>query len=164
MFILGLRIKLNMRGSVYIGTSLHNASRAQQLMGRFESENVSVTYDWTKHGQVYTEEELRKYGLAEKLGIKHCDVFFMIFPGRNGCHVELGLAIGFNKHIVLLEETEVERKTFYHLPGIKRFKTEEEAVQYTLQFLDSKPSLIQTLWCKILAFINKIGSKKNGIK
>jgi hypothetical protein len=126
-----------MCGAVYVGTSLRNADRALQIMGRLRDAGVLITYDWTKHGQVYTEEELRQYGIEEEQGIIECDLFFLIFPGRAGSHVELGLARGNSKHIVILEEVEVEQKTFYHLPGINRFKTEEEAIQYTLRFLES---------------------------
>lgn len=126
-----------MRGTVYVGTSLFNANRAIQIMERFKQEGVRISYDWTTHGQVYSEEELRKYAIAEKRGVIDCDVFFMIFPARNGSHFECGLADGYGKHIVLLEEVEVEQKTFYHLPGIQRFKTEEKAIQHTLKFLDS---------------------------
>ena len=125
-----------MRGTVYVGTSLLNADRAIQIMERLKQEDVQISYDWTKHGQVYSKEELRKYGIAEKRGIIECDVFLMVFPARNGSHIELGLALGYDKHVVLLEEIEVEQKTFYHLPGVQHFKMEEEAIQHILKFLD----------------------------
>ena len=125
-----------MRGTVYVGTSLLNANRAMQIMERLRQADVQISYDWTKRGQVYSEEELRKYGIAEKRGVIDCDVFFMIFPARNGSHFECGLAEGYGKHIVLLQEIETEQKTFYYLPGIKRFKMEDEAIHHTLEFLD----------------------------
>jgi len=87
-----------------------------------------VTYDWTQHGQVYSEEELAKYGQLEEQGIRDCDVFLLVFPGRNGSHFEFGLAYGLGKQIVILEETEEEQKTFYHLPGIIRTKAENAAI------------------------------------
>ena len=65
----------------------------------------------------------------------------MIFPGKNGTHFELGLARGLEKHLVLLEEVTVERKSFYHLPGIQRFSTETEAIQHILKYLDSAGAL-----------------------
>lgn len=129
-----------MRGLVYVGSALHNSKRASTIMRRFEAAGAIITYDWTVHGQVYTEEELEIIGISEMDGVKRCDVFFMVFPGNNGCHVELGLAFGFRKHIVLLEEAEVERKPFYHLPGNQRFKDEESAFQHTLKFLDNLES------------------------
>ena len=106
-------------------------------MARFRQSGIPITYDWTTHGQVYSDEDLKRFGIAEEQGINQCDVFFMIFPGRAGTHVELGLARGNGKHIVLLEEAEVERKTFYHLPGVMRFKEAELAIQHTINFLDS---------------------------
>ena len=107
-------------------------------MELLKQKGVHITYNWTTHGQVYSEEDLERIGIAEENGVKECQVFFMIFPGRTGTHTELGLARGLGKHLVLLEEVEVERKTFYHLPGVQRFKKEEEAIQHTLEFLDQK--------------------------
>jgi hypothetical protein len=109
-------------------------------MDRFEREGVQITYDWTTHGQVYSEGELIELGILEEKGVLDCDVFLLVFPGRNGAHFEFGLARGRGKHIVLLEEVEVERKTFYHLPGIVRFDTEDEAVQHILEHMDGLPS------------------------
>lgn len=134
-----------MQGRLYVGSSLRNGDRARQIMDRFESEGVQITYDWTAHGQVYNEDELIELGILEEKGVLECDVFLLVFPGRNGSHFELGLARGTGKHIVLLEEVEVERKTFYHLPrrdewpAIVRFAEEDDAVQYILAYLGSLP-------------------------
>jgi nucleoside 2-deoxyribosyltransferase len=122
---------------VYVGSSLHNGERARQLMDRLEQEGIQITYDWTTHGQVYSEEELTKLGALEEKGVLDCDVFLLVLPGRNGTHFEFGLAHGKGKHIVMLEEVEVEQKTFYYLPGIARYKTEDDVVQHILTFFEN---------------------------
>ena len=129
-----------MRGKVYIGTSLNNAQRANDLQKRFSDAGCEITYDWTVHGQVHTEEELAQYGIEEERGVKDADVFFMIFPARTGSHFEMGLARGLDVKIVLLIEKEQELKTFYYLPGVTRFTDEDDAVNYTLKFLDKRKS------------------------
>ena len=132
------------RGKIYVGTSLRNSFRANQIQRRFELAGCEITYDWTTHGQVYNEEQLEKYGVQEELGVKSADVFFMISPARNGSHCELGLARAFGVKIVLLLESEQEDKTFYYLPeldgrpSVSRFKDATEAINYTLKYLDLK--------------------------
>ena len=122
-------------GKVYIGTSLHNAGRANEIREKLQSLGITCAYNWMVHGQVFTEEELTKFGIAEENGVSEADVFLMVFPGRNGTHFEMGLARGLNIPIVMLEEAEVEQKTFYYLPGIHKAKTEDEAIEYILQIL-----------------------------
>ena len=123
------------KGKIYVGTSLHNAKRAKELITRFEELGIQCTYDWTQHGQVFSQEELTKYGLAEEQGVAEADVFLCVFPGRCGTHFEMGLARGLKIPIVLLEEEIVEQKTFYYLPGLHRVKTEEQAVATILNIL-----------------------------
>jgi hypothetical protein len=120
---------------IYIATSLKNAARAKELQKRFLDIGIECTYDWTVHGQVFSVEELTEFGEAEEKGVRDADVFLMIFPGRNGSHFEMGLARGLNIPIVLLEETVVEQKTFYYLPGLHKAKTEDEAIALVLNIL-----------------------------
>jgi hypothetical protein len=133
-----------MRGRIYVGTSLRNAKRANELQRRFEKAGCEITYDWTTHGQVHSDAELEEFGIEEERGVETADVFFMITPARNGSHCELGLARGFGVKIVLLLEKDQEKKTFYYLPEVKgrpeisRFTDEDEAVRFTLNYLDTK--------------------------
>jgi hypothetical protein len=126
--------------AIYIATSLLNADRARQIMARFIELGVSITYDWTVHasGQVYSDDDLATIGKAEVAGVTNCDVLFLIQPGRNGSHFEMGLAHGLNKPVVILEEVAVERKTFYYLDNVHRFKTEQDAINFTLDLLGHK--------------------------
>ena len=120
---------------VYVGSSLHNANRVREIQARFKQAGVSITYDWTTHGQVYSEDQLAAIGESEERGVEECDLFFMIQPGRTGTHYELGLARGLRKPVVILEEVEVEKKTFYYCLGVHRFKSEDEAFGFALRLL-----------------------------
>jgi len=126
------------KDTIYVGTSLHNAKRAKELITRFEELGIACTYDWTQHGQVYSQKELTEYGIAEERGVSEADVFLCVFPGRCGTHFEMGLARGLGIPIVLLEEELVEQKTFYYLPGLYRVKTEEQAITTILTILRQK--------------------------
>lgn len=126
-------------GTIYIGSSLLNAERVKELQHKFRDLGVDCTYDWTAHGQVFTAHELTAFGMAEELGISKADVFLFVFPGRSGTHYEMGYARGLGKPIVLLGEDEtVEQKTFYHLPGLYKTRSEETAILTVLDILGRK--------------------------
>lgn len=107
-------------------------------MDRVEKEGFQVTYDWTVHGQVYSEDDCRQIAILEEKGVLDCDVYLMVFPGRTGAHIEFGIARATGKHIILLQEVEVERKSFYYLPGITRVETEDEAFLHIRQLTQQK--------------------------
>jgi|CXWL01.1.fsa_nt_gi uracil DNA glycosylase len=119
---------------VYVASSLRNFYRVRQIQQKFRDAGHIITYDWTQHCQVYSPEELRKYGEAEKQGVLDCDVFFMVHPARHGSHVELGYAELSGKLIIMLAEEEIEEKTFYHLNSINRFTNEQEALDFALSY------------------------------
>lgn len=128
-----------MNGKIYIATSLNNAQRANELQKRFRDAGCDITYDWTVHGQVYTEAELIRVGIAEERGVADADVLFMMFPARVGTHFEMGLARGLGTKIVMLfDKQDTRQLSFYYLSGIERFTNEDDAVNHTLEFLDKR--------------------------
>lgn len=125
-----------MHGSVYVGSSLLNSARAVEIMNALRSEGVQITYDWTVHGQVFEAQELARIAVEERNGVRCCDVFLMVFPARTGSHVEFGMALGYGKHIVILDEGEhAEPKAFYYLPEVRRFNKADKAMRYILELL-----------------------------
>jgi nucleoside 2-deoxyribosyltransferase len=132
--------------TVYVGSSLYNAAKVRAIQAKLILMGVQITYDWTRFGpgQLKTEEELADVGHQEELGVRNCDLFFMVHPARNGTHCELGMARALDKHIVILEEIEPpERKTFYYRPKghnrpIHRFTDEDEAIDFAVELLKGK--------------------------
>jgi len=120
---------------IYVGSSLLNSKRVKEVQQRFKDAGCIITYDWTVHGQVTDEELLAKYAVAELQGVKEADIFFMLLPGRNGTHFEMGVAHASGKKIVMLIEQDQELKTFYYLDGVERFTEEDLAFDYVIDFL-----------------------------
>jgi nucleoside 2-deoxyribosyltransferase len=50
-----------------------------------------------------------------------------------GTHVELGIALALGKLIVIVFTETVEMKTFYYLPNVHKFTTEEEAFNFVTE-------------------------------
>ena len=123
--------------SVYVGTSLLNIDNAKRIINRFQKVGVNITYNWTAHGQVFNEIELCKYGIEEMNGVKNADLFFMLQPGRAGTHVELGLALAYSKPIVIVTNDKIELKTFYFVPNVFQFYSEDEAFTFAIEKLKS---------------------------
>lgn len=123
--------------SVYVGTSLLNAEQAKKIITRFHAAGIQITYDWTVHGQVFDEDNLRKYGVEELNGVKNADLFFMLHPARSGTHVELGIALASGIPVVLVHDLNAERKTFYFVPNVFRFTSIDDAFVFALERLKS---------------------------
>jgi len=127
---------------VYVGASLHNAAKAKKVINRLIEAGVEITYDWTCHtpGTVIGAEELARIGVLEADGVRDCDLFFMVQPGRNGTHVELGIAIALHKPVIILHEADVEMepKTFYYLQNIITHTSEDEAFNNVMAILRNR--------------------------
>ena len=124
------------QGCVYVAGSLKNITRIQEIQNKLRSEGIKITYDWTTHGLVDNDELLPAIGEKERDGVLNFDVLFLIQPGRLGSHCELGSAIAMTKRgvptpIVILEEVKMEKKPFYFLDCVSRFKEEQPAMQHT---------------------------------
>ena len=132
-----------MNGLVYVAGSLQNAARVQEIQNKFRSVGIGISYDWTTHGYVDDEELLPAIGAKERDGVLDADVLFLVQPGRLGSHVEFGIAVAMNAlgekiPIVILEEAKMEKKPFYYLDCVTRFKEEQPAFEFALEEIRKK--------------------------
>ena len=114
----------------YIATGLQNARRASELAEVLKRRGHEHTYDWTLHGDIRREGELRMSEVAfnELRAVRDAELVVVLFPGGSGTHTELGVAIATrsNKRIILWSETGDEFHyderacTFYFHPCIER--------------------------------------------
>ena len=123
-------------GKVYVASSLDNKQRVGCIIADLRSNNVDITYDWTTHGRVYDHSLLADIAILEENGVRQCDVFFMVLPGGGGTHFEFGVAKTLGKPIVILEETDnIEQKSFYFLPNLRKFVDYNQARTEILNIL-----------------------------
>jgi hypothetical protein len=124
---------------IYVASSLDNVARTKYFITKLQNLGAEITYDWTNHGRVTSAQDLAGIAQLELFGVLDADLLFFIHPARNGSHVELGVMIASimllhpHKTIVMLEENEVEQKTFYYLPCMNKFTTEAQAFEFVTE-------------------------------
>ncbi|WP_044338902.1 nucleoside 2-deoxyribosyltransferase [Rossellomorea aquimaris] len=108
----------------YIGSSFKNIDQVRDVSDRLKRKGYTHTYDWTQNNRASTVEELKQIGEKEKQAIIESDVILVLLPGGKGSHVELGIALGLNKRVILFSPNNevhdfAQTTTFYHLSEVE---------------------------------------------
>jgi nucleoside 2-deoxyribosyltransferase len=123
----------------YIASSFTNKDLVRSVSDRLEQKGFIHTYDWTKNERASTVKDLQHIGQNEKDAITDSTVVIIILPGGKGTHVELGIALGLGKRVILYSPNgEVHdfanTTTFYHLPEVENCSGSiEKLVEYVLE-------------------------------
>ncbi|PFA67181.1 group-specific protein [Bacillus sp. AFS015802] len=123
----------------YLASSFANKDLVRYVSEQLKREGCIHTYDWTVNERASTVEELQGIGLKEKNAIFDSDVVIILLPGGKGSHVELGIAIGHGKRVILYSQNDelhdlANSTTFYHLPEVEKYSGSiEDLVVYTLE-------------------------------
>lgn len=109
----------------YIASSLKNIDSVQYVSEILVNKGYVQTYDWTKNERASSLDALTEIGQKELTGVKAADFLIVLQPAGKGSHIELGIALGQGKTIILYTpEKKIEDLkttcTFYHLPEIKK--------------------------------------------
>lgn len=128
-----------------MASGLQNRARAAALMDLLRACGHSVTYDWTRHGDVRDrgEDVMRRTASYEVQGVADAELVILLLPGGKGTHTELGVALSTlsNKQIWLWSEDGHELQggadtcVFYHHPAIRRIHCPFEALLSQIQAL-----------------------------
>ena len=114
----------------YVASSLNNKTRVRHIISELTLAGYRLTYDWTTHGQVHDVKDLARIGELEANGVKLADFLVLLMPARYGSHVELGIAIAFDKPVFIITEGQTfEEKSFYHLPNVRRYSDVKELIK-----------------------------------
>jgi predicted Rossmann-fold nucleotide-binding protein len=121
----------------YVASSFQNKEVVREVSLQLKQIGWHHTYDWTQNERAISLEALQKIGLIEKQAIANSDVVVVILPGGKGSHIELGLAIAWQKKTFLyspnLEATDMQTtSTFYHLPEVQICKGSIEELIATI--------------------------------
>ncbi|WP_225442685.1 GNAT family N-acetyltransferase [Paenibacillus lycopersici] len=111
----------------YIASSFRNIANVRLAAILLKHGGHVQTYDWTAcSDEALSLEELGEIGLGEMKAVLEADVFIMMMPAGKGSHVELGLALGRGKQIILYSETDEihapeSTTTFYQLKEVRKY-------------------------------------------
>ena len=108
----------------YVASSFQNKEVVNEVSQKLKQLGWHHTYDWTRNERANSIEALSNIGVLEKEAINNSDVVVVILPGGKGSHIELGLAIAWQKRTFLyspnLEAMDMQTtSTFYHLPEVQ---------------------------------------------
>jgi hypothetical protein len=108
----------------YVASSFQNKVVVRTVSQQLKQLGWHHTYDWTQNERANSHEDLRKIGTLEKQAIANSEVVVVLLPGGKGSHIELGLAIAWQKRTFLYspnkEAVDMQTtSTFYHLPEVQ---------------------------------------------
>lgn len=106
---------------IYVAGKYQEREIISQLMRALERQGHTITCDWTSH--VYATPEVHaSYCVDDCKGVQDCELYLGIFqhPFRyRGALVELGIALGLSKKIIIVGHAEDDCIFMLH-PDIKR--------------------------------------------
>lgn len=111
----------------YVASSFKNIDKVRYVSEQLKSKGYIHTYDWTKNERALTVEELKQIGQEEKKAVSESDFIVILLPAGKGSHIELGIALGLNKKVILYSPNNEEANdlaktsTFYHLSEVVKF-------------------------------------------
>ncbi|WP_414049586.1 nucleoside 2-deoxyribosyltransferase [Macrococcus animalis] len=117
----------------YIASSFANKELVNQTIISLNNLGFTNTYNWTQNEKADNKLKLKNIGIEEFYAVKDADLLIVLLPGGKGTHIEMGIALGCNKPIILAyfneESITVENSaTFYHLGNVKHILVTEENI------------------------------------
>lgn len=110
---------------VYVASALANYEDVLLLQGDFISRDWEIAFDWASMrreekelGYHLTQEDKKQLAASMVEGVLAADLLVLLAPGRRGAHVELGIAIGAGKTVVVVNTNPEDDISFYLAPGI----------------------------------------------
>ena len=116
---------------IYIGSKFKNANKVNELTNAFEKLDVINAYNWAANiKEEETKEDLIDFAKKEMDAIKDADDVIFLLPLGKGSHIELGMALAYNKKIYLVsnDKNDFDNNTvnFYEMDGIKKVVVSDE--------------------------------------
>ena len=115
----------------YVAGKFEDRARIKGLMKTITALGHEITTDWTTH-EIDSEDKLHEYALEDVSGVRDCDYYVGVFIDNSyrysGALVELGVALGLDKGIVIIGHA-IDSCIFIKLPFVGRFETIDEFVE-----------------------------------
>lgn len=115
---------------VYLASSFLNKYNARQAMTLLELKGHTITYDWTVNQTIEDPRSPLWAEHAEKdmQGVKDCEVFILLWPGRYSSNSEFGMALALGKPTILVGGVDKDINLFYHHRSVRFAPTISDAI------------------------------------
>ena len=120
---------------VYVASRLENFAEVRVMYAVLRDVGLSVSYDWTRDGDVRGRGVLARREVSEKeiRAVRESDALVLLTPGGRGAHVELGAALALGIAIVVVGPVSgLEDPVFYSHPRVARVADAPQAVAFLL--------------------------------
>lgn len=122
---------------IYIATKFENQQNFHELAEKLRARGHTITHDWTTESCEGMDGAERFHytqqcAIKDVQGVAAADAVVVItHPKLSGALTELGVAIGLNKRIVIVNpwNPEAPYNIFYHLPYVEHVKTLDGAAE-----------------------------------
>jgi hypothetical protein len=100
---------------IYIAASLKDRHIARTVSRAYQQDGDIITLPWWDIEE--PKDRFGKQTLAEQMreAVASCDTFHFVIGRGRGSHVELGMAIAYEKHIVWDDPHKIDPCLFYYL-------------------------------------------------
>jgi nucleoside 2-deoxyribosyltransferase len=120
---------------IYIATKFENVQGFNVAREWLEKLGHSITHDWTTEqflpGESHSTPRVVAIAEADFKGVADCDaLLFLAYPKMAGAFSELGIALGLNKPIFVVDAFKEGNppNIFYSMPDVEHYNSLAEAV------------------------------------
>ena len=127
---------------IYVaGAWIEKAERAEVAIKRLQEAGFTITHDWTKDEQTWSNEkssdknmppeERKRRAFSDIVGVRNADIVWLLAPkerGSSGAWTEFGAALALNK-VTVVSGTNCRRTIFTEL-ATKLFESDEDAFEW----------------------------------
>jgi len=120
-------INIQRKMKIYIAASYPRYNEAQELGKKLEELEFEVVSYWHQGKEKIADYQSGQRAIRDLSAVQQCDLFIELIgdeKSKGGRHCELGLAIAWNKKIILIGEK--DNCIFTHLPWLPRMKNMAE--------------------------------------
>jgi len=124
-----MNIDIQRKMKVYIAASYLRKEEAQKLGLELEQKGFEILSDWHQVNE-QADYHSGQRAIRDMHSVEQCDLFIEFVgdkDSKGGRHCELGLALAWNKKIILIGE--IDTCIFTNLPYLPRMKNIEELLR-----------------------------------
>jgi len=103
---------------LYVAASFLDKEIVKTTEAFLQKEGFEITSEWVNHPGTDDLTDLECEAEEDVADAILCDTMIVLMPGRLGTHVEIGIALGLGKTVVLVGEVDQTKCVYYNHPNV----------------------------------------------